>query len=621
MVMDFSEQNNIDRQYYQKDFTSMKVLLDNIRQSFITGKEIKNIDCEINYDSSFSYIYITLFQEDLQPIRWGSNRKTLTAAINRDIEQIRQRNTYPQFEISNPEKCRIMLEYITEQIPVKLNEIKYGTFVPERFEPGVTGLKLVLDNTNYIYTPTDAWVNSQMDLKSALNTILRKTYIKNITNKISERIDILRKTPHECFIIKSKTFITYNDDILPLYRGNILREYSTDEIKKQALSGADWVVKNQKENGQYLYYYDAKEDNYIDHEHPERPKDNLYYNDLRHCGGIVTLIRAYQLTKDEKYLQSAKKGLDFIVSITKEHDIDGETGAYVFYNKKAKLGGTGMILIAMMKYREESGDKSYDEYIKKYTRHLLSRIYKTGEFLGYYIHPKFQNGRPLINMSDEERRETFSFYYPGEALLGLALFANYFKDDEELCQKVLEKSKLALDWIVDERPKIYSDMFTALPSDAWLMQAIEEWASNPEFQKDNYINFVLNDAQTMMDKCYTKNDSPFIDYEGSYYYNYGDHFYPDGSRSEGLIGAYYLAKKLNKTELADKILESCRKTAKSQMVLFNDDKNNYAHKNPSKSQGAIRFKATRQWIRVDSIQHVACFYFRLYFAENGIEVK
>lgn len=621
MVMDFSEQNNIDRQYYQKDFTSMKVLLDNIRQSFITGKEIKNIDCEINYDSTFSYIYITLFQEDLQPIRWGSNRKTLTAAINRDIEQIRQRNTYPQFDISNPEKCRIMLEYITEQIPAKLNEIKYGTFVPERFEPGVTGLKLVLDNTNYIYTPTDAWVNSQMDLKSALNTILRKTYIKNITNKISERIDILRKTPHECFIIKSKTFITYNDEVLPLYRGNILREYSTDEIKKQALSGADWIVKNQKENGQYLYYYDAKEDNYIDHEHPERTEDNLYYNDLRHCGGIVTLIRAYQLTKDEKYLQSAKKGLDFIVSITKEHDIDGETGAYVFYNKKAKLGGTGMILIAMMKYREESGDKSYDEYIKKYTRHLLSRIYKTGEFLGYYIHPKFQNGRPLINMSDEERRETFSFYYPGEALLGLALFTNYFKDDEELCQKVLEKSKLALDWIVDERPKIYSDMFTALPSDAWLMQAIEEWASNPEFQKDNYINFVLNDAQTMMDKCYTKDDSPFIDYEGSYYYNYGDHFYPDGSRSEGLIGAYYLAKKLNKTELADKILESCRKTAKSQMVLFNDDKNNYAHKNPSKSQGAIRFKATRQWIRVDSIQHVACFYFRLYFAENGIEVK
>ena len=74
------------------------------------------------------------------------------------------------------------------------------------------------------------------------------------------------------------------------------------------------------------------------------------------------------------------------------------------------------------------------------------------------------------------------------------------------------------------------------------------------------------------------------------------------------------------TELAEQILDTCRKTAKSQMILYNSDKNTYAHKNPQKSKGAIRFKATRQWVRVDSIQHVACFFFRLYFAENNIEV-
>jgi hypothetical protein len=57
------------------------------------------------------------------------------------------------------------------------------------------------------------------------------------------------------------------------------------------------------------------------------------------------------------------------------------------------------------------------------------------------------------------------------------------------------------------------------------------------------------------------------------------------------------------------------------MLLFNTPISSFAHKNPEKSQGAIRFKATRQWIRVDSIQHVACFYFRLYFAEIGLEAK
>ena len=623
--MDFKAQNDIDRAFYQKDFTPVKGLMTAIRESLVSGKKVSVDDFDlseiISFDKKLTFVYITLFQEGLSPIRWGSCRATLDETINRDIEKLKQYKTYKNFEVANSDKCRILLEYIYETTPADINKITSAEFIPERFEPGITGIKIILQGKSVIYMPTDAWVNSQMDRRSALNSILRKTYIKDMTNSISERIRILKSTPHEAYIIKSRAFVTYKDDILPLYRGNILYKYSPEEIIQQAMAGADWILEHQMEDGRYLYYYDAKEDNYVDHEHPKRPLDDLYYNDLRHCGGIVCLIRAYQLTKDKKYLEGAKRGIEFSIKLTKEHEYEGETAGYIHYNSKGKLGGTGMVLVAIMKYRVETGDKSYDEYIKKYARHILSRVYKTGELMGYYIHPGVQKGQPLINMSDEERRKTFSFYYPGEALLGLALFANYFEDDENLRQKVIEKGKIALDWIVDERPKIYSDLFTALPSDAWLMQAIEEWASNPEFRKENYINFVLGDVATMMSKTYKKDDSPYIDYEGSYYYQYGDHFYPDGSRSEGLIGAYYLAKKLGMKEKAEEILEVCRKTALSQMLLFNNDKNNYAHKNPEKSKGTIRFKATRQWIRVDSIQHVACFYFRLYFAEKNIETK
>ena len=620
--MDFSQQNNIDREFYAKDFSEVNILLHRIREAFVSGSDVLLndlvLDEIIKFDNKLTYVYITLFQEGLSPIRWGACRQTLEETINRDISQIKNNKTYQDFDVANPNVCRIMLEYITEQVPTELDDIKYATFTEKRFEPGITGLRLNYDGKTYFYTPSEAWSNSQLDLKSALNTILRKTSIKNITNKISERIDILKKSDYECFLVKSRVFITYKENILPLYRGNVLWEYSQDNIREYAISGVDWIVKNQKDNGQYLYYYDAKEDNYVDHEHPNRTENDLYYNDLRHCGGIITLIRAYQLTKDVKYLNSAKKGLDFITTITQEHQVDGKSAAYVFYNKKAKLGGTGMILIAMMRYRMETGDKSYDKYIEKYTRHLLSRIYKTGEMLGYYIHPAFNDGKPLVDMTDEERRQTFSFYYPGEALLGLALFANHFDENDDLLDEVLEKSRVALDWIVEERPNVYSDLFTALPSDAWLMQAIEEWAKRIEFQKDSYINFVLNDARTMLAKIYQKDDSPYIDYEGGYYSYYGDHFYPDGSRSEGLIAAYYLAKSLGDEELAVMLLETCRKTAKSQMILVNVPENTYAHKNPSKAIGAIRFKATRQWVRVDSIQHVACFFFRLYFAENNI---
>lgn len=623
--MNFSTINNSEREYFEKDFSQVNELINRIRQSLISGEKVitgdLNLNEIINFDKSLTFIYITLFQAGEKHLRWGSLRENLEDTINRNIQQIRKNPKFENFTPADKNKCRIMIEYITEEFPVKIEDIQTEQFTPSRFEPGVTGIKLVFEKNLYVYMPTESYIQSQMSLNQALNSIIRKTDIKNRTNKISERIALLKQSQYECSIIKSRAFITYKNEIIPLYRGNPLNKYSPEAIKDIALDGIEWIYKYQKENGQFLYYYDAKEDNYTDHEHPTRTEDNLYYNDLRHCGAITALIRAYQLTGDKKYLECSKKAIDYIISITKEHKVNNENCAYVFINRKSKLGGTGLIAIAIMKYREETGDKSYDEYLKKYIRHLLSRINESGEMYGYYIHPLVQDGNPLINVTEEERRQLFSFYYPGEALLGLALFANHFKEDDELTTKVIEKSKIALDWLVDERPKIYADMFTALPSDGWLMQAIEEWVTNPEFRKDSYINFVFNDAKTMMKNMYQQDDSPYLDYEGGNYYTYGDHYYPDGARAEGLIGACYLAKKLGETELSQEILTACQKAAQAQMLLYISDKNNYAHKNPEKSKGGIRFKATRQWVRVDTIQHVACFYLRLYFAEKGIVVK
>ena len=326
--MDFIQQNNKEREFLNKDYPQMKELVKRIRTALSDGGKIVTNDLDfseiIDYENNPNYIYITLFQEGLTPIRWGACRKKLEDVFNRDAEKIKSYKTFPEFDVANPEKCRIMVEYITDETPVETRSIQSATFSERRFEPGVTGIKLILGDDTYFYTPTDAWVLSQMSARQAINTILRKTYIKNLTNSISERIDILKKTPHECFIIKSRAFVSFKDEVLPIYRGNVLYEYSPENIKNIALAGADWILKYQKDNGQFLYYYDAKEDNYVDHEHPDRPEDNLYYNDLRHCGAIVALVRAYQATKDKRYLEGAKKALDFIITLTQEHDYEGE---------------------------------------------------------------------------------------------------------------------------------------------------------------------------------------------------------------------------------------------------------------------------------------------------------
>ena len=621
-MLDFKEQNDKERAFFNQDFSAINEVLHRVRKSLITGENLSITDLDlsdiINFDRAETLVYITLFQSGQKFIRYGSKRQDFQSTLNRDVEMLRKNKKFSDFDVSDEVKCRIMLEYVIDRhsvSPAKLNSVHFDN---SRFEIGINGLELRKDGISYYYMPTDAITLSHMGLRSVLETLVRKTPIAKLSNSRSKRLEILSQSKdYEYYLFRSRAFITYKNDCIPLYRGNVrYTEFSYDVLYNQVIKSADWLLVNMYDDGRFLYYYDCCDDTYKDHEHPTRPENNLYYNDLRHCGGIIALIRAYELTSDEKYIKAAKKAVDWSISISKSHDTQWGKAYYAFYNRKAKLGGTGVLLVAMMQYRSFTGDKSYDEYIKGYTRHVMSRVYKNGEILGYYIHPQFQNGQPLINMTDEERKETFSFYYPGEALLGLALFANNFLDDEDLAKEVRKIGKKALDWIVDERPHIYADLFTALPSDAWLMQAIEEWCKDKDFQKQNYINFVFTDAATMVEKTYRHDDSPYIDYEGGYYYEYGDHYFPDGARSEGLIAAYYLAKYLNMNNLAEKLLNACKRVAMCQFHLFNDEINNYSHKNPERSLNSIRFKATRQWVRVDSIQHVSCFFARLYKTEN-----
>lgn len=617
--MDFKLQNDKTREFYKQDFTEINKILNAARKSLIDGSEIDLSD--VDYKKFFDdnnlpdVTYITLFQAKNPPLRFGSRRANFKATLQRVIEKIRTNKRFSLFNVKDEEACRIMLEYTTDVTPVQVYNLHMKDFSENRFEPGITGIKAIYGAQNYYYMPTDAIVKSHMTIGKALETIAKSVPdLKGNKNPVPVLEEKCGNGVCKLFLIESRAFITYKNECVPLYRGNTLyNEFNCDITWKIFQNSADWLIKNMKDDGRFLYYYDCADDSFNDHEHPNRPLNNLYYNCLRHSGGAIVLIRAYQATGNKKYIKAAKKALKFTTSITRKHKTKFGEGMYVFYNTKSKLGGTGIGLVSLMQYRIATGDKSFDKYIKGYTRHLLSRIYN-GEFLGYYIHPSYHNGEPLETMTDAERRAMFSFYYPGEALLGLALVANHFKSDKKLQELVREESRPALDWIVNERPKYYADLFTSLPSDAWLMQAIEEWANDPDFRNEDYVNFVFNDAKEMMKRMYKKDDSPYIDFEGGMYYDYGDHYYPDGARCEGLVAAYYLAKKLEKYDLADEILKACRLAAKCQYQLYINEKVNYGHKNPAKSVNAIKFKATRQWVRVDSIQHVACFFIRLFWA-------
>jgi hypothetical protein len=244
--------------------------------------------------------------------------------------------------------------------------------------------------------------------------------------------------------------------------------------------------------------------------------------------------------------------------------------------------------------------------------HILSRVSASGELIGYYIHPAFNNGKELADPGEELKKELFSFYYPGEALLGLVLYLRHVPDIEQQSQTLIrEKARQALDFLIHERPKKYHYLFEPLPSDGWLMQAIEEWVKIDGFQDKAYVDFVFNDAQAMIDHMYQEDDAPYFDYIGAFYYTYGEHAYPDGARCEGLMAAWYLARDRGDQERADHFMKYIHKAARNLLYTYNTPQSCYAHKYPAKSAYSFRFKLTRQWVRVDSVQHTACFFARL----------
>ena len=574
-----------------------------------------------SYDPQISQVYVSVFQKGVPPIRWGSRRQTLLEALARNVTMIRKNTYFSEVNPSDPTECRILLEWVTEEFPVAIKDVHTNGFNNHRFEPGITGFKFHHAGKTHYYMPTDAVTKSHMTLKHALNDMSKKCGIAKESDLMSKRAKAMKRRSIFYWVIKSTAVVsdgTVEDQTLPLYRGYPVPvpESSNDAIEKAVYAGADWVTNNMESNGKFLYYYEAVKNTIIDHEHP-RMVDPPYYNMLRHSGGTLALLRAFELSGDSLYLGAARKSLEFLRNTCREHDVQGERAFYVFFNQKSKLGGTGIGLCALMHYVRLSGDSNFNEMITGMVRHLVSRVDDDGEMIGYYIHPNIDDGKPIEAPDAETKRELFSFYYPGEALLGLALYCRHFPDaDTALVQRVKNASRRALDFLVHERPVRYPDLFTSLPSDGWLMQAIEEWNHFDEFRDDSYRNFVYTDADAMLAHMYTTKNSPYEDYPGGYFYEHGDHVFTDGARSEGLVAAYFLARDLGDTKNMQRYLAGCRLAARNLLFTANTPASTYAHRFPSKSIGSFRFKLTRQWVRVDSVQHAVCFYARLAGVED-----
>lgn len=410
-----------------------------------------------------------------------------------------------------------------------------------------------------------------------------------------------------------------------------------------------WLLEHQFDSGQFLYYYDGATDTRRDHEHPERdPHTNPYYNLLRHGGAVLTLLfyeellrqmasreaepatkgstitsetavahatggQVGSLSQDVARVRRAiEVGCDFFVRQLVEYETaEGQPAAYAYFNRKAKLGGSGIGLYMLSLYQKLFDDR-YASWARRLANHLAAQVQPSGEFRYYHIY--------LDELVTPERnRELFSFYYPGEAVIGLANYCRHVCGVESERAALHAKLHAALRFLLLDRPRLYRQHYQSLPADSWLMMGVSDLWDEPDFRDELYEQFVFADADLMIAHQYTPTDALYPDYVGSFYYQYGDHAYPDGARAEGLLAVYDLAFKtarLPPSPLSDPNRLHCYRAALDRLAwatlhLCNTADSIYSAANPAQAAGGIRFKLTRQWFRIDTIQHVASFYLKL----------
>jgi len=541
-------------------------------------------------------------------------RATATPAFENIRNVIQRAISHPRFgdfDLSDLEQCRVQFDFIVDEpAVVDFGSLSESALDSSRFEFGIDGLRIIGGERRRYILPGDAFVSSILGLGQ-----LRRRVERLFPDTPIDQLEFYR--------FRSESYVSTADGWIRLYRGLPAVTPATEEaISDAATAGVNWIVNNRHPDARFVYYYDAATDSHRDHEHPNRdPETDSYYNLLRHCGGVITMLLAHGLRTSglpdmslgsgrgpnlqiAASTETIEAGIDFFTRQLVPYTTgNGSSAAYAYYNKKAKLGGSGIGLYMLALYQRLYQSATYAEQSQLLANHLLNEILDSGEFRYYHVYLDRK-------VTKAENPSLFSFYYPGEAIIGLANYCQHVCDSDVERDAIYDRIHQSLRFLFVERPRIYQEHYASLPADSWLMMGINDLWDTPQFQREAYSRPVFQDADQMVDHMYAPNCTPYPDYVGSFYYDFGDHPYPDGARAEGLLAAYLLARKAEDRKRTARYLEALRLLAWATLRLCNTRDSAYSVPNPERTIGGIRFKLTRQWFRVDTIQHVASFYLK-----------
>lgn len=352
-------------------------------------------------------------------------------------------------------------------------------------------------------------------------------------------------------------------------RAFCIEPLTAGEALQAAVLGGEYLLHHQKADGTFNYGYIAELD-----------LDGSSYNHLRHAGTCYSLLELYEATKDDRFLESGRRGIDWLTTQTRgpkpEHD-EEDFLAILSPDLEAKLGGAGLALLAICKYEEVTGATTYRPIGSKLAKFIRFMQHEDGEYESKYFY------------REPDEKKFVSMYYPGEATLALCRLHQMDPDPE-----VLKTARRGADWLVKNR--LGGKTAEDVPHDHWLLMALEELHAIAQDDRYSEAGFLI--AEGILSKL-REDDYPVPEWAGTIYSP--PRSTPCSIRGEALSAAIEMAKR--KHLPVDRYIKALQGLARFVVRCQIDEEESLKYPNPSGALGGVKKNLLSTEIRIDYNQH------------------
>ena len=340
---------------------------------------------------------------------------------------------------------------------------------------------------------------------------------------------------------------------------------TTETLDHSMRLGADWILAMQEHHGRFQYWYDPVNDKFS-----SKNDDNF----LRQAGTSFSLMLVYEMTGEPRYLEAARKSVQYLLASIKLLDADK---AYFLFGRRAKLGGISLPMLTMLKIRQLTGTTEFDAILTKLANMILflQEKYNTGQYKSTYVY--------LGDYEYEKNSGWESRIYPGEALYALAGMYQAFGN---------ARYKQSMDWALDF---YYGEKWKSHAFLPWTISAFASLYEQTGEQKYADYVFFLGD-QLLTQQNLDSDDEVYGSFHGLPSAN-------TGSYMEGLGDAIHIARLVEDEQRSQLYQERAKMGYRWLFMLQYGELDAAALKQPHLAQGGFRKTLTDSQLRIDNTQH------------------